>query len=100
LCEPKRWYAPSAVTACEKFLRDADALEALHLALPPAGRLMRIPGAIVLRAPAHMAARDPEIIGRYIVRPRIARDQSPENEDVILQKLSHQFQRGVLRALD
>ena len=34
----------------EEFLRRARALEALHLALPPSGRLMRILGPIVLCA--------------------------------------------------
>src|SRR5271166_4843705 len=36
----------------EEFLRRARALEALHLALPPSVRLMRILGPIVLPSPA------------------------------------------------
>ena len=39
----------------KEFLRRADALEALHLALPPAGRLVRILDAIVFPSPALMA---------------------------------------------
>ena len=52
---------------CEKFLRGADAFEALHLALPPSGRLMRVLGAIVLPSPAFVSTFDPEIMGRSAV---------------------------------
>jgi hypothetical protein len=47
----------------EDFLSGAWALEALHLALPSSGRLMRILGPIVLPPTALMAAVDPEIAG-------------------------------------
>src|SRR5580704_14325507 len=43
----------------EEFLRRARALEALHLALPPSGRLMRILGPIVLCALASRARTAP-----------------------------------------
>src|SRR5208283_1507461 len=82
----------------EEFLRRARALEALHLALPPSSRLMRILGPIVLPSPALMPAFDAEIEGRCAVGPQIIRDQSIRNDGVFPQKLAHQFQRGVLVA--
>jgi len=51
----------------EEFLRRASALEALHLALPPSGRLMRILGPIVLPSPTLMQVFDAEITGRCAV---------------------------------
>jgi hypothetical protein len=51
----------------EEFLRRASALETLHLALPPSGRLMRIFGTIVLPSPALMQAFDAEIAGRCAI---------------------------------
>jgi hypothetical protein len=51
----------------EKLLRGACALEPLHLALPPSGRLMRILGPIVLLPAALMQVLDAEIAGRWRV---------------------------------
>ncbi len=85
--------------AREEFLRRAGALEALHLALSPSGRPMRILGAMVLPSPAFVAALDPEIVGRGAVRSQVVGDQLLGSEAVTLQKLSHQFQRGVLVSL-
>jgi hypothetical protein len=49
----------------EKFLRRAGALEALHLAVPPSGRLRRILGPIVLPPTAPTQVLDAEIAGRW-----------------------------------
>ena len=70
------------------------ALEALHLALPPSGRLMRILGPIVFPSPAVMQVVDAEIEGCCAVGRQIIRDHSFGREGVL-----HQFQRGVLVAL-
>jgi hypothetical protein len=51
----------------EESLRRAGALEALHLALPPPRRLMRILDAIVFPSPTLMAALDPQIADRCAV---------------------------------
>ena len=51
----------------EEFLRGAGALEALHLALPPPHRLMRILGPIVLPPAALMQVLDAEIAGRCAI---------------------------------
>jgi hypothetical protein len=83
----------------EEFLRRAGALEALHLALPPSRRLMRILDAIVFPSPALMAALDPQIADRCAVSPQVVRDQSLGDEGVFLEKLAHQFQRGMLVSL-
>src|SRR5208282_5345009 len=83
----------------EEFLRRASALETLHLALPPSGRLMRILGPIVLPSPALMQVFDAEIASRSAVGPQVVCDQSLRNEGVFLQKLPHQIQGGVLVAL-
>ena len=48
---------------------------------------------------ALMAARDPEIMGCSAVQPQIVRDQTLGNERVFLEKLSQQFQRGMLVSL-
>jgi hypothetical protein len=48
----------------KKSLRRAGTLEALHLALPPSGRLMRIFGPIVLPSAALMQVLDAEIADR------------------------------------
>jgi hypothetical protein len=67
----------------EKSLR-ARALEALHLALPASGRLMRILGAIVLPPTALMAGANPKIMGGGGIRAQIVRDQSIGDEPVFL----------------
>jgi hypothetical protein len=51
----------------QNFLRGACALEALHLAFPPSGRLMRILDTIVLPPPAFVSTLDPEILNRCTV---------------------------------
>src|SRR5271157_656112 len=79
--------------------RKARALEALHLALPPSGRLMRILGPIVLPSPAVVQVVDAEIEGCCAVGPQIIRDQPLRSDGVFPQKFAHQFQRGVLVAL-
>jgi hypothetical protein len=66
----------------EEFLRRARALEALHLALPPSGQLMRILGPIVFPSPAIMQVVDAEVEGRCAVGPQIIRDQSLRNDGV------------------
>ena len=66
----------------EEFLRRARALEALHLALPPSGRLMRILGPIVLPSPAVVQVVDAEIEGRCAVGPQIIRHYSLWNDGV------------------
>jgi hypothetical protein len=66
----------------EEFLRRARALEALHLALPPSGRLMRILGSIVLPSPALMQVADAKIAGRCAVGPQIIRHHSLGNDGV------------------
>ena len=48
----------------EEFLRGAGALEALHLALPPSGQLMRILDPVVLPPAALMQVLDAKIAGR------------------------------------
>jgi hypothetical protein len=63
-------------------LRRTRALEALHLALPPSGRLMRILGSIVFPSPAIMQVVDAKIEGRCAVGPQIIRDQSLRNDGV------------------
>jgi hypothetical protein len=55
----------------EKSLRLARALEALHLALPASGRLMRILGAVVLPPTALMAGANPKIMGGGSIRAQI-----------------------------
>jgi hypothetical protein len=64
----------------EEFLRRARALEALHLALPPAGRLRRILGPIVLPSPAIMQVVDAEIEGRCALGAQIIGDQPLRND--------------------
>jgi hypothetical protein len=46
-----------------------------------------------------MTALDPEIVGGGAIRPQIIRDHPIGNEAIFLQKLAHQFQRGVLVSL-
>jgi hypothetical protein len=46
-----------------------------------------------------MAAPDPEIAGGGAIGPQVVRNQSIGNEAVFLQKLAHQFQRGMLVSL-
>ena len=48
----------------ERSLRGAGALKALHLALPPSGRLMRILGPVVFPPAALMQVLDAKIAGR------------------------------------
>ena len=82
----------------EKSLRRARALEALHLALPASGRLMRILDAVVLPPTALMAGAYPKIMGGGAIRAQIIRDQSVGDEPR-LQEFAHQFQRGMLVSL-
>jgi len=60
---------------------------------------MRILDAIVFPSPALMAALDPQIADRCAVSPQVVRDQSLGDEGVFLEKLAHQFQRGMLVSL-
>src|SRR5271157_1388913 len=68
----------------EELLGRACALEALHLALPPSGRLMRILGPIVLPSPAIMQVVDAEIEGCCAVGPQIISDQPLRSDGVFL----------------
>ena len=57
---------------------------------------MRVLGSVVAPSTALMAVLDPEIAGSSAIRPQVIGDQPIGNETVILQKLSHEFQCGVL----
>src|SRR5208337_1878468 len=54
---------------------------------------------VVLPSPPFVPAFDPEVPGRGAVRSQVVGDQSLRNEGIPLQKLAHQFQRGVLVSL-
>ena len=79
----------------EKSLGRAPALEALHLAFPSSGRLMRILGAVVSPSAGTMPTFDPKIAGSGPIRPQVIRDRPIGNEAVFFQKLAHQSQRGM-----
>ena len=83
---------------CEKSLRRSDALEPLHLALPQAGRLMRILRSVVAPSAAVVAACDAEITGCSSIRSEVVCDQLVRDKAVFLQQLAHQFQRRPLVA--
>ena len=57
---------------------------------------MRVLGSVVAPSTALMAVLDPEIAGSSAIRPQVIGDQPIGNEAVFLQKLSHEFQCGVL----
>jgi hypothetical protein len=84
----------------EEFLRRTRALEALHLALSPTGRLMRILGPVVLPSPAVVQVVDAEIEGRCAVGPQIIRDQSLRNDAYFLRSLRISFNAARLSRLD
>jgi hypothetical protein len=77
----------------------AAALEALHLALPVSGRLVRILDAVVLLPTALMAGAYPKIMSGGGIRAQIVTDQLIGDEPVFLQEFAHQFQRGMLVSL-
>jgi len=60
---------------------------------------MRVFGPIVPPSTALMAALDAEVARRSAIRVQVVGDHSIGNEAVSLQKLAHQFQRGVLVSL-
>jgi hypothetical protein len=60
---------------------------------------MRVFGSIVPPLTALMTALDPKVARRSAVRAQVVGDRAIGNEAVILQKLAHQFQRGVLVSL-
>ena len=60
---------------------------------------MRVFGPIVPPSTALMTALDPEVARRSAIRAQVVGDHSIGNEAVFLQKLAHQFQRGVLVSL-
>src|SRR5450631_1411596 len=60
---------------------------------------MRILSSIVLPSTAFMTALDPEVAGGGAIRPQVVGDQSVRSEAVFLQKVAHQFQRGMLVSL-
>ena len=43
-----------------------------------------------------MTVLDSEIVGCRAIRPKVIRDQLSRNEAVLLQKLSHEIERGIL----
>jgi hypothetical protein len=83
----------------KEFLRLAGALEALHLALASPDGLVRILSSIVLPPPALMAAFNPEIASRCAVWSEFIGDHALGDNRVFLEKLAHQFQRGMLVSL-
>ena len=74
----------------------SSALEALHLAFPSSGRLMRVLRSIVLPPTTLMVLLDPKVAGGGSIRPQVVGDQSIGNETVFLQQLSHELHRGML----
>ncbi len=85
--------------AREESLRGADALEPLHLALPPPRRLMRILSSVVLPSPPFVPVFDSQVPGRSAIRSQVVGDQPLWNKGILLQELAHQFQRGMLVSL-
>ena len=73
----------------------SSAFEALHLAFPSSGRLMRILRSIVAPSPAHVAFPDPEIARGSAIRAQIIGDDLIGNERVFLQQFPHQFKRSL-----
>src|SRR5450631_2536224 len=57
---------------------------------------MRILGPIVLPLTALMAALDPEIASGGAIRAQVVGDHPIGDKAVFLQKLAHQFERGML----
>jgi hypothetical protein len=77
------------------FLGRTRALEPLHLALPPPGRLRWILSSIVLPSPALAPTFKSKIARRRAVRSQVLRDQSLRRKGVFLEKFAHQFQRSI-----
>src|SRR5271155_2874198 len=80
----------------EKSLRRSDALEPLHLPLPPSGWLMRILCSIVAPSTAFMASCDPKVAGCSPIRAQVICDEFVWDKAIFLQQLAHQFERRPL----
>jgi hypothetical protein len=65
--------------------------EALHLALAPSCRLMRILSPIVRAQALFMASRQPDIGLCRAVRAQLVRHQNVRRETLFLKQLAHQF---------
>ena len=77
-------------------MRRSHALEPLHLAFSPAGRLMRILRSIVAPSAAFMAFCDFKIPGCSSIRSEVICDQLVRGKAIFLQQLAHQFERRPL----
>ncbi len=83
----------------EKSQSRSGALEALHLALAPSGRLMRILGAIVRPPVGPMTSFDAEFSSGCGVRREFVGRHPFGDEAIFLQKLAHKFRRSRLVSL-
>src|SRR5512139_2171595 len=80
----------------KKSLGGSSTFEALHLAFPSSGWLMRVLRSIVLPPTTLMVLLDAEVASGGAIRPQVVSDQSIGNESVFLQQLSHELHRGML----